>query len=144
MTKIEFRRNKYGGLFKLIDGKPVKVKDDTLEHIKKIVGRNYEKNIIASSDLRYENGKLIRNTKIGEREEPDKPVRNANEYKIFARHFETALPFTHYYIANTLTGQVFEIPEIITGWNYGALNEIVENIKRGGDAPTKYDNEDIS
>ena len=99
-----------------------------LNKLKSKIG-DYGVSLRASTDLRYENGKLVRTTKVGDRIEPDRAVRSVNEYKIYARHFQSALPYTHYYIANTKNGKVYEIPEIITEWNSGALKEITENMK---------------
>lgn len=103
-----------------------------LENIKNILS-NYEKQIIESNNLRYENNKLIRTTKVGEKIEKNKPIRSTDNYKIYADHFDCALPYTHYYIASIKTGKVYEIPEVITAWNHGVLKEITDNLKAGRD-----------
>ena len=99
-----------------------------LNRIKYKIG-DYGERLKSSTDLRYENGKLVRTTKVGDRIETDRPVRSLEGYKIYARHFQSALPYTHYYIANTNNGKVYEIPEIVTEWNSGVLKEITENLK---------------
>lgn len=114
-------------------------KKDTLQELKDLIG-DYGQTLRKDNDMRYENGKLIRLSKVGEITEPDRAVRNAGKYKIFARHFSSNLPYTHYFIANTETGEVFSIPEIVTDWNTGVLKEITENIINGGPPkPKEYD-----
>lgn len=104
--------------------------EDELAYLKELVG-DYSKSLSLRTDERYENGKLVRRSKVGDVIEPDRPVRVAGDYKIYARHFHSALPYTHYYIANVTNGRVFEIPEVITEWNSGVLKELTTNIKAG-------------
>ena len=103
-----------------------------INEIKEIIGE-YAQYLYLRDDLRFENNKLIRRSKIGDIVEKDKPVRVTENYKIFAYHFECALPYTNYLIADIETGKVYEIPEVHTQWTPGALKEITENLKAGKD-----------
>lgn len=102
-----------------------------LEKLKAMIG-GYAQFMILDDSLRYENNKLFRMTKVGEVVEPDRAVRNAGDYKIYARHFDCNLPYTEYMIADTKTGEVFVIPEVVTVWNFGVLKEITDNLINGG------------
>ena len=104
--------------------------EDELAYLKELAGN---KSLHLDENIKYENGKLHFKTKTGWSDENDRPVRNAGDYKIFARHFDCALPYTHYYIANVNNGRVFVIPEVVTVWTFGVLKDLTENLKAGYD-----------
>lgn len=130
---VWLRNKKTGGLFNTDDiGKNKKV---DIEDIKKIVGDNF-RSIQEDDNYKYIDGKIYNKTMSGWHKQDDRPVRVIGDYKIFARHFEVALPYTNYYIANIKTGQIFIVRDV-PSYLGGTLKELTDNIKRGGPEPKK-------
>lgn len=85
-------------------------------------------NLYKMTDYKYENGKLYRHAQAGWFEEPIKPVRVIGNYKIFAVHIDCTMPYTRYYLVNTLSCDVYTFESAqIDGWN-GTLKKLVNDI----------------
>lgn len=77
-------------------------------------------------------GKMHRNVAAGLIPENRRPYRRAGNYDIYVDSFPTAaLPYSNYYIANRLTGDVYRT-EVIQGVsdNKQYLKDLVDELKR--------------
>lgn len=74
------------------------------------------------------NGIVYRNVKAGLIEEKDfkRTTRKVGKYRIVARHFECALPYTDYYLI--FDDKIYET-EQHPGWISNILKDMVEELK---------------
>lgn len=86
---------------------------------------------LQDSNYKVENGKLICQSVNGWHDLGSKCVRNVGQYKIFADHFECALPYTNYYVADTKTGKVMAYRDH-PSYLGSAVKELAEQVAEYG------------
>ena len=81
-------------------------------------------------NMKFEDKKIYDKSKIGWRHVTTiKIVRNIGQYKVGAVHFDCALPYSNYYVIDTISGKIYRMSAIFyCGWN-GVLKQLIEDLK---------------
>lgn len=91
-----------------------------------------ERNFDKTDYYIFKDGSLYRNVAAGLIKENKRPYRVAGNYNIYVDSFpRAALPYSNYYIADKITGEVYRA-EILQGMGDGKqfIQRLVEELKR--------------
>ena len=92
-------------------------------------GRDEPFHLIEDEFYRYENGKIIFTNNTGSYvRDWMRCTRNVGKYKIYATHFNCALPQTRYEIVDTEDGTLYKFPTS-DGFSRSILNDLVIGLK---------------
>ena len=75
---------------------------------------------------KYEDNKLKRLSANGWHDDKSRCTRNVSRYKVYAQHFNCALPYSRYYVVDTKTGEVRVSGEHLSS----IINELVEQLRK--------------
>lgn len=80
---------------------------------------------------KYENKKYYYKSITGwHLEKGIKIMKNIGQYKVGAVHFDCNLPYSNYYIIDTVTGKIYELSDIVFFYGYnGKLKEIIRDLQ---------------
>ena len=92
--------------------------------------------LVPHTGYRYSGGRLQRRSVSGWHDEDDRAARNLGRYKVYARRFNAATPYTRYFVADTESGAVYTKEAQHYGTGH-ALKDLVDAIEGKSEAPSR-------